>query len=193
MFDDWGAPGSDAIRVEPRIQAAIMLGVGASFDDTQGSVNPLGFGFGVRGSYRFLPDYPEFAVGGRFLYYVGGSGSLPSGDIAMSSWILATEGTYVFPIAGVLFEPGLALGLHGRAIEVNTPLVDVDSGVVPGASTHNEIGFYLAPGASVCIPLSLVSPDWHQFFVGADARLGMVFGHGVSGSFEAMAQGGVRF
>jgi len=193
VFDDWGAPGSDDVRVEPKIQAAIMLGVGASFDDTPAAVNPLGFGFGLRGSYRFLPDYPELAVGGRFLYYVGGSGSLPNGEIGMSSWILAADAVYVFPVAGILLEPSLALGLSGRAIEANTPVVDVGSGFVPGGTTRTEVGFYLAPGASVCVPLSLMSAGLEQFFIGADARLGMVFGHGVSGSFELMAQGGVRF
>jgi hypothetical protein len=193
IFDDWGAPGSDDVRVEPKIQAAIMLGVGASFDDTPASVNPLGFGFGLRGSYRFLPDYPELAVGGRFLYYVGGSGPLPNGEIAMSSWILAADAAYVFPVAGILLEPSLALGLSGRAIEANTPVVDVGSGFVPGGDTRTEVGFYVAPGASVCVPLSLMSPSLEQFFIGADVRLGMVLGHGVSGSFELMVQGGVRF
>jgi hypothetical protein len=193
VFDDWGAPGIDAVRVEPKIQAAILLGVGASFDDTPGSVNPLGFGFGLRGSYRFLPDYPEFSAGGRFLYYVGGSGPIPNGEVAMSSWILAAEGTYVFPLAGVLLEPGLALGLSGRAIEARTPLADAEGGFVPGSQNRTDVGFYLAPGVAVCLPLSLMFPDLEQFFIGADARLGMVLGHGVSGSFELLAQGGVRF
>jgi hypothetical protein len=195
VFSDWGPPGSDFLpEAEPKIQAAIMLGVGASFDDTPGSVNPMGFAFGLRGSYRFIPEVPELAVGGRFLYFVGGSASLPTGEIAMSSWLLAAEAAYVFPVAHMYLEPGLALGLSGRSIESRLLVADNEEpGFVPGSNDHSEVGFYVAPGLAWCVPLSLMSPDLDQFFVGADVRLGMVFGDGVSGSLELMFEGGLRF
>ena len=169
-----------------------MLGVGASFDDTIGSVNPLGFGFGIRGSYRFLPDYPEFQLGGRFLYFVGGSAQIPNGDVSMSTWLLAAEATYVFPVAGLFIEPGLAFGLSARSLQGSTPFID-QGGFVPGSDPRTDVGFYLAPGAAVCIPLSLMAPELALWFIGADLRLEMVFGEGFSGSISAMAQGGLRF
>ena len=190
VFDTWGEPGSDAVSVDQRIHAAVMFGVGASFDETPGGVNPLGFGFGLRGDYRLLP---ELAVGGRFLYYVGSSSALPAGEITMSTWLLAAEAAYVWPINGMLLEPGLVLGISTRAVDGRAPFADGGSGFVAGTEDQTDVGFYLAPGASLIVPLALISPDLEPFFLGGDARVGFVFGDGVSGSFELMFQAGLRF
>ncbi|HKU44512.1 MAG TPA: outer membrane beta-barrel protein [Polyangiales bacterium] len=191
VFKDWGAPGTATqAEVPPRIEAAILLGVGASFDDTVGSVNPLGFGFGLRGNYRLLP---ELAVGGRFVYYVGGSSELPTGEVSMSSWVFAADAAYVLPISGMLLEPGIALGLTGRSIDGRAAFVTTDTGFIAGSAEDTQVSFYVAPGASLCVPMSLVAEGLDQLFFGADVRLVMAFGHGVSGAIELMAQGGLRF
>jgi hypothetical protein len=191
VFAEWGEPGADATPIEQRIHAAVMFGVGASFDETPAGVNPLGFGFGLRGDYRLLP---ELAVGARFLYYVGGSAALPAGDISMSSWLLAAEAAYGFPIHGMLLEPGLVLGISARTVDGRAPFVDGRAGgFVTGNEDRTDVGFYLAPGASLAIPLAIFSPDLEPFFVGGDARIGFVFADEVSGSFELMAQAGLRF
>ena len=190
VFDAWGEPGSEAVSTEQRIHAAVMFGVGASFDETPGGVNPLGFGFGLRGDYRLLP---QLAVGGRFLYYVGGSSALPAGEITMSSWVLAAEAAYVLPIDGMLLEPGVAVGIATRAVDGRAPFADVGSGFVAGTEDRAEAGFYLAPGASLAVPLALVSPDLEPLYLGGDVRIGFVFADAVSGSLELMFQAGVRF
>jgi len=190
VFAEWGEPGSEAGPSEQRIHAAVMFGVGASFDETPGGVNPLGFGFGLRGDYRLLP---QLAVGGRFLYYVGSSAALPAGDITMSTWLLAAEAAYVWPVHGLLIEPGLVLGIHSRAVDGRAPFADGRGGFVEANEDRTDVGFYLAPGASVIVPLALFSPDLEPFFVGGDARIGFVFADEVSGSFELMVQAGLRF
>ncbi len=189
-FDEWGEPGATPAG-EPRFQAAAMMGVGASFDETPGGVNPLGFGFGLRGDFRLLP---ALAVGGRFIYSVGGSASLTTGEVAMSTWLLAAEASFVVPLRSVILQPGLALGLSARATAGRTAFVDGRSGgFVPGSDDDEDVGLYLAPGVALTVPLSTFSRDLEPFFFGGDARVGLVVGDRLSGSLEIMAQLGLRF
>jgi hypothetical protein len=168
-----------------------MLGIGGTLNDTAGSINPLGLGFGVRGAYRILP---EVVVGGRFLYFVGGSATLATGQVSMSSWQLAVEAAYIVPLTDVIdLEPGILIGMN--VLTVHGPktafLESEGSGFVPGSKDGTEAALYVAPGAAVRIPIDV--PDVEGFFVGGDARLGLQFRHSVGTSIELMGQVGVRF
>jgi hypothetical protein len=191
-FKDWGAPGAGPPPVlGPPIQAALMLGLGATLNHTVGSINPLGFGFGVRGGYRILPDV---VVGARFLYFIGGSAALPTGEISMSSWQLAAEAAYIVPLTDTIdLEPGILLGVN--VLSVRGPrtasLESAGSGFVPGSTASTEAALYLAPGAAIRIPIDI--PDVDGFFVGGDARFGLQFRHLVGASIELMGQAGIRF
>jgi hypothetical protein len=192
-FKDWGPPGAGPPPdLGPPYQAALLLGVGGTLNDTAGSVNPLGFGFGVRGGYRILP---EVVVGARFLYFIGGSSALPTGEVSMSSWQLAAEAAYVVPLTDTIdLEPGILLGMN--VLTVRGPrtafLEGEGSGFVGGSSEKTEAAIYFAPGAAIRIPIDL-SPDIEGFFVGGDARLGFQFRDVVGTSIELMGQAGIRF
>jgi hypothetical protein len=193
VFKNWGPPGAGPPpQSGPPIQAALMIGIGGTLNHTAASINPLGLGFGVRGSYRVSP---EVVLGGRFLYFVGGSGVLPTGEISMSSWQLAAEAAYVVPIADVVeLEPGVLVGMN--VLTVHGPksafLEGEGTTFVPGSREGTEAALYVAPGAAVRVPLDL-APEIEDFFVGADARFGLQFRHEVGTSIELMGQVGVRF
>jgi hypothetical protein len=193
VFKNWGPPGAGPPpEYGPPIQAALMLGIGATINRTAASINPLGLGFGVRGSYRIRPDV---VIGGRFLYFVGGSGVLPTGEISMSSWQLAAEAAYVVPIADLIeLEPGVLVGMN--VLTVHGPksafLEGEGTTFVPGSREGTEAALYFAPGAAVRVPIDL-TPEIDDFFVGADARFGLQFRHNVGTSIELMGQIGVRF
>lgn len=192
VFKDWGKPGaSPPPDLGPPIQAALMLGIGATLNETPGSINALGFGFGMRGSYRILP---EVVVGGRFLYFIGGSSTLPTGEISMSSWQLAAEAAYVVPLTDTIdLEPGVVIGMNVLAVRgPRTAFLEAEgSGFVPGSSQRTEAALYFAPGAAIRIPIKV--PDVDNFFVGGDARLGFQFRDAVGTSIELMGQTGMRF
>lgn len=192
-FKDWGPPGAGPPPdLGPPYQAALMVGLGATLNDTAGSINPLGFGFGLRGGYRILP---EAVVGARFLYFIGGSTALPTGEISMSSWQLAAEAAYIVPLTDTIdLEPGILLGMNVLSVRgPRTAFLEGDgSGFVPGSREQTEAAFYFAPGAAVRIPIDL-SPDIERFFVGGDARLGFQFRDVVGTSIELMGQAGIRF
>lgn len=192
-FKDWGPPGAGVPRDPgPPFQAALMLGLGATLNDTVGSVNPLGFGFGVRGGYRILP---EVVIGARFLLFIGGSAALPTGEVSMSSWQLAAEAAYIVPLTETIeLEPGILLGMNVLTVRgPRTAFLESDgSGFVPGSRAQTEAALYFAPGAAIRIPIDL-SPEIEHFFVGGDARLGFQFRDVVGTSLELMAQVGIRF
>jgi hypothetical protein len=170
----------------------LLLGIGATLNSTLGSVNPLGFGFGVRGGYRVLPDV---VLGARFLYFIGGSTALPTGEVSMSSWQLAAEAAYIVPLTDTIdLEPGILLGMNVLTVRgPRTPFLEGEgSGFVPGSRAQTEAAIYFAPGAAVRVPIDL-SPDVEGFFVGGDARLGFQFRNVVGTSIELMGQAGVRF
>lgn len=192
-FAEWGEPGAGVPpEPPPPIQAALLLGLGASLDDTTASVNPLGFGFGVRGSYLLLP---ELVVGARFVYFLGGSAVLPTGELSMSSWLLAAEVAYVVPITDIIeIEPGFLLGLNALSVSGNGRafLEGMGSGFVPGSADDTDHALYFAPGVALRVPIEPIR-DFKGLFVGADARLGLMFRHVVGTSIEIMGQGGIRF
>lgn len=191
-FKEWGPPGAGPpADLGPPIQAALLLGIGGTLNDTAGSINPLGLGFGVRGAYRILP---EVVVGGRFVYFVGGSAALATGQVSMSSWQLAVEAAYIVPITDAIeLEPGILIGM--TVLSVHGPrsafLESEGSGFVPGSREGTDAALYVAPGAAVRIPIDV--PDVQGFFVGGDARFGLQFRHEVGSSIELMGQVGVRF
>lgn len=192
VFKEWGAPGALPPReLGPPIQAALMLGVGATFNDTAGSINPLGFGFGIRGSYRLNRD---FVLGGRFLYYVGGDSRLPTGEISMSSWQLAVEAAYVVPITDTIeLEPGILVGFNVLSLSgTDRPFLEDDQSIaVPGTAESAKAALYFAPGAAIRFPIAMPGVD--DFFVGADLRLGFQFRDVVGTSLELLGQVGIRF
>lgn len=171
------------------LHVGALFGFGLSFDDNVGSINSLGFGIGVRGDYRLLD---RLAVGGRFLYYFGGSAALPTGQVSMSSWILAAEVSHVLPASGLLVQPGVAIGLSGLALDGRVA-ADTGNGFIPGSEDRSEIGFYLGPGATVVLPFAVLDRDLDPFYVAADGRIGLVFRDSLSGSLELLAHVGARF
>jgi hypothetical protein len=171
--------------------AAALLGVGATFDNTVAGVNPLGFGFGVRGDYRILPTW---SLGARLLYFVGGSVELPTHDVVMQSWLLAAEGAYVLDLAPLTIQPGLALGLYVRETNYRgfAPFVTDDPTSLTLPDT-TRVYFYLAPGLNVSLPLEVATPALAPLTIGADVRLDVGFGRRVTGSIQLLAQVGLRF
>ena len=171
--------------------AAALLGMGATFDHTVAGVNPLGFGFGVRGSYLALEPW---AFGARLVYFVGGSSDLPTGRISMQSWVLAAEGAYVMRLHPVIIQPGLLFGLHVREIDNRLISVDLPSpDLAPGRQNKTQVGLYLAPGVNVMLPLSVFSSDLDYLFAGADVRLDLALGSRVTGNLQLLFQAGLRF
>jgi hypothetical protein len=185
------AAGPPAPGPEKLWNIGAAIGVGGTFDHTSGGVNPLGFGFGVRGEYRL---HDEWSVGARALFFVGGSSDLPTGRVASSSWLLAVEGAYVIDFAPVLVQPGLALGIMQR--DQRGPPVSTlanGSGFIPGSQSGTRTGLYVAPGATVTLPLGAISPQLDRVFVAADGRLDFVFGSRLSGNLQLSLLAGIRF
>lgn len=171
--------------------AGALLGVGATFDKTVAGVNPLGFGFGVRGDYRI---HPSWSLGARLLYFVGGSVELPIHDVVMQSWLIAAEGAYVLDLAPITLQPGIALGLYARETNYRgyAPFITSDpTSIAPPDTTR--LFLYVAPGLNVSMPLSVASPALSPLTVGADVRLDLGFGRRVTGSIQLLGQLGLRF
>ena len=175
----------------PLWSAAALLGVGATFDNTVAGVNPLGFGFGVRGDYRIRPIW---SLGARLLYFVGGSVELPTHDVVMQSWLLAAEGAYVLDLDPLTIQPGVALGLYIRETNYRgfAPFITEDPTHVTQPDT-TRLFLYLAPGLNVSLPLSAVTPALAPLTVGADVRLDVGFGRRVTSSIQLLGQLGLRF
>jgi hypothetical protein len=183
--------GGHAQRPSELWSASALLGVGATFDNTVAGVNPLGFGFGVRGDYRILPSW---SLGARLLYFVGGSVELPTHDVVMQSWLLAAEGAYVLDVDPLTIQPGLALGLYVREKNYRgfAPFITDDpTGITLPDTTR--FFFYLAPGLNITLPLSVAAPALAPLTVGADVRLDVGFGRRVTGSIQLLGQVGLRF
>jgi hypothetical protein len=176
-------------RYDTPWSAAALVGVGATFDSTLAGVNPMGFGFGVRGDYRLLP---EWAVGARMLYFVGGSVELPSSEVAMQSWLLAAEASYIWDLQTLLVQPGVALGLYMREANYRgiATFTEATASVAPDTLRPY---FYLAPGVNVAVPLAQLTPALAPLNVGADARWDLAFGKRVSSNIQLLLQLGLRF
>jgi hypothetical protein len=173
-----------------RLQLAAMAGVGTTFDKTPGGVNPLGFGFGLRGDFRVLD---ELALGARVLYFVGGASDLPTGKVDMTSWLIAGEASYVLDLDPVLVQPGMLLGVASRDVGGRPAFTNAtDQSFVPGSQNHTLFGLYLAPGVGVIVPLSIIERDLAAFFLGADARLDLMFFGRLSSNVQLLVQGGLR-
>jgi hypothetical protein len=168
-----------------------LLGVGVTFDSTVAGVNPLGFGFGVRGDYRIAPSW---AVGARLLYFVGGSVELPSSELSMQSWLLAAEGSYVIRLDPVTIQPGLVVGLHVRESDSRTTFIGTMEEPIDLTPPSNvRPGFYVAPGFNVSVPLSIASESLAPLHVGGDVRVDFAFGKQVTSNLQALLQLGVSF
>jgi hypothetical protein len=173
------------------VSVAALLGIGVTFDNTVSGINPLGFGFGLRGDYRFAQG---FALGARLLYFVGGSSELPTGNVELHTWLAALEGSWVFNLEPILIQPGLLLGIATRATRGLPAFTDAGGqGSVAGTQNHTAVGMYVAPGVNVVVPLGLASQDLDRFFVGGDLRFDLVFGDSVSANLQVLAQVGLNF
>jgi hypothetical protein len=166
-----------------------LLGAGFALDDTTGDVNALGFGLGLRGGYTL----EKWFVGARLMAFLGGSTQIPTGELAMSTWLLAADLGYNFDFAGMLLQPGLALGVAVRDVAGPPTFAGATSGVViDGADSDSDGGLYIAPGASLIVPLSMLFGDLDWVFVGGDARLHFVLGDTSYGGFELLINAGIR-
>jgi len=184
------ASGSMPDADHRRLQLAALAGIGTTFDHTPGGVNPLGFGFGLRGDFRV---FDEFAFGARVLYFVGGASELPTGKIDMTSWLLSTEASYVLDLDPVLVEPGVLVGVSARNVAGRPAFTGtMGQAFVPGSQNQALVGVYIAPGVNVVVPLSIIGRELAPFFLGADARLDVVFVRGVSSNVQLLVQGGLR-
>jgi hypothetical protein len=173
------------------VSVAALLGIGVTFDNTVSGINPLGFGFGLRGDYRFAQG---FALGARLIYFVGGSSELPTGNVELNTWLAALEGSWVFNLEPILIQPGLLLGIATRATRGLPASTDTGGqGAVAGTQNHTAVGMYVAPGVNVVVPLGLASQDLDMFFVGGDLRFDLVFGDSVSANLQVLAQVGLNF
>jgi hypothetical protein len=170
--------------------AEALLGLGVTFDNTLGSVNPLGFGFGLRGDYRIAEPW---AVGARVLYFVGGSSELPVGRVSMQTWLLAVEGAYVLRLDPLLIQPGLALGLHMRQIDERVLDLPDMEGAVARNQNRTQVGLYLAPGVNIALPLGNLARELDYLIAGMDVRLDLAFGSRVTSNLQLLLLAGVRF
>jgi hypothetical protein len=168
------------------------MAMGVTFDNVVGGVNPLGFGFGLRGDYLLFDQY---LVGARTLYYVGGSSELPTGLISMQSWLFAVEGAYPLHLAPLWIEPGAALGFMVREVDGRPAFTTTTGqGFVPGSQNSSRVGLYVSPGVRVMVPLGIIRhPDLDILQVGVDARLDVVLGSRVSGYLELLIAAGASF
>jgi hypothetical protein len=167
-----------------------LFGIGATFDNTLAGVNPVGFGFGVRGDYRVRP---EWSLGARMLYFVGGSVELPTSELAMQSWLLAAEAAYTLELDPLIVQPGIAAGLYVRETNYRgfeSFSVQPTSLNVPDST---RLFFYIAPGVNVSVPLASATPALAPLSVGADVRLDLALGKRVSSNIQLLAQAGLRF
>jgi hypothetical protein len=175
---------------QPLFRVGALAGLGLTFDDTIGSINPLGFGFGLRGDY-LLGD--GVRVGARTLYFVGGHAELPTGTVEMSSWLLALEGAYTLELDPITLEPGLAIGYAERD-RGGPPLVaNGTAGYIPGSQHHVLSGFYLAPGVSGYLPLGELDRELEPLFIGIDARFDLVFSSTMTANLQLLFELGLRF
>jgi hypothetical protein len=182
-------PSAAGTGMPRQVSIAALAGVGVTFDRTISGVNPLGFGFGLRGDYRFKQD---FTLGARIVYFVGGSSELPTGSVDMHTWLVALEGSYAFDLNPILIKPGLLLGLAVRSTRGLPATTDAIT-LVAGSVSHSAVGMYVSPGVNVVVPLSLISPDLGTWFVGGDLRLDLVFGNQVSSNLQVLGQVGLNF
>ena len=169
----------------------MLLGPGATFDHTVGGVNPLGFGFGLRGEYRIEEPW---TVGARVQYFVGGSSDLPTGRVSMLSWVLALEGSYMLRLDPLLIQPGVLLGLHVREIDKRPSVIALPApDFAPGSQNDTQVGLYIAPGVSVTVPLGVLARELERVYFGLDMRLDLAFGSRATANLQLMFQAGVRF
>lgn len=181
---------SPAAQATQLWSAGALLGIGATFDNTVAGVNPLGFGFGVRGDYRI---HPMWSLGARVLYFVGGSVELPTHDVVMQSWLLAAEGAYVLDLDPLTIQPGVALGLFVRETNYRGFAPFITEGPTSVSPDTTRLFFYVAPGLNVSLPLTLLTPALAPLTVGADVRLDVGFGRRVTSSIQLLGQVGLRF
>lgn len=174
----------------PQFRIGALAGVGVTFDHTVGGINPLGFGFGLRGDY-LLGD--AWRVGARTLYFVGGHSEVPTGTVEMSSWLMAVEGAYAIDLAPITLEPGLALGFFERDRGGPPLFASQSASYIPGSQHHVLTGFYLAPGISGYLPLGELDHDLDLLFVGLDARFDLVFSSSVGANLQLLFELGLRF
>ncbi len=167
-----GADNSEVADARP-ISVALLLGYGLDLGGT-GTINPFGLGFGVRGGYNF----DEIYIGGRFMFFLGGSEDFPGGSVSFNVMTIGVEGGYDFDVSGITIRPELGLGLALSSSETPTVVGTVDS---------SSTDLYIAPGVSVlgCITDSI--------FVGGNLSIPIIFaGSGYQG-LEILATAGMRF
>jgi hypothetical protein len=172
-------------------RGAVRLGIGVTFDHTVSGINPLGFGFGLRGDYLL---YDRFRIGARTLYFVGGRAELPTGSISMQSWLIAVDGSYQFQLEPLWIEPNVALGVHVREIDgrpaFTTP---AGNGFAPGSQNESQVGLYFAPGVRVLVPFSVIRPKLINAHAGIDTRLDLAIGARATSNLQLLIVAGVRF
>lgn len=170
------------------IQVGALVGLGLSFDNHVGAINPLGVGLGVIGGGHMDALY----LGGRAHVYLGDSSELPTGRITAGGWLLAAEAGYEIDLARVLeLRPGLLAGL--AFFSQDGPPRSIPSGYIAGSQDRSSTRLYVAPGATLLLPGARLSPALRFFYAGLDLRLGLfLFGAAASAGLESSLIVGVE-
>jgi hypothetical protein len=168
----------------------LVLGLGTTFDDLPGKLNPLGLGIGARVDHRPLEDW---IFGARFLYYFGGSENLSTGTYRTNAWLLTADAAYVINFNPVWLEPGLALGLYARAFDGAAALTTWGGSYVPSRQSGTQLGLYVAPTVRAVVPLQVFSQDLQQLYAACDLQVGFIFGQRTSSQLEFLLHAGMRF
>ena len=167
-----------------RVSLGALVGAGFALDDTVGNVNAEGFGIGAQAGINL----DKIFLGARFLYYLGDTSALPTGDLSMNTWLVAAEGGYDFDLSALILRPSLALGLITRIVDQPPMFTSPATGGFIGGSGGNapQFAFYAAPGASLLLPISML-------YVGVDARVPFAIGNRTYVAMDFLGMIGLRF
>jgi hypothetical protein len=173
------------------LMLGVLVGAGFALDDTVGNVNAEGFGLGGQVGY----DLGLLYLGGRFMYFFGGSSALPTGSLAMSTWVASAEVGIDVDLGDITLRPGALVGVVGRVVDQPPMFASGGTGGFIGGSggSSPQLAFYLAPGAALIVPLSVLSQSLEVLYVGLDVRLPLALGDRSYVALDALGALGLRF
>ena len=102
-------PEQTAGESKKPISLGLLLGYGIDLEEE--SINPFGFGFGLRGGYTL--DMGLY-LGAQFIYFMGESFEDPTTGMEGSINVIpiSIEGGYDIDLEAIVIRPLLGLGIH---------------------------------------------------------------------------------